>query len=157
MKTNVLMCLVTISLLACDVKPEPLTMGKDACFTCKMTLMDNKFGAEIVTKKGKVYKFDDLNCMIRFNNDGFEPQENIEHCLVVDFAQTHKLIEATKTFYCKSAKINSPMGSQVAAFEQKQDLEKFNSEWQGEILTWDELVTQFKIEQISPAKNHALK
>jgi copper chaperone NosL len=119
-------------------------MGKDACHTCKMTLMDNKFGAEIVTKKGKIYKFDDLNCMINFNNSGYEPEENIEHRLVADFVQTDKLVDATKTFYCKSAKINSPMGSQVAAFEKKTDLEKFNSEWQGSTLTWDELATLFK-------------
>src|SRR6185436_10723719 len=99
MKANILICLFAISLLSCNVKPEPLTMGKDACYTCKMTLMDNKFGAEIVTKKGKIYKFDDLNCMINFNNSGYEPKENIEQRLVVDFTQTDKLIDATKTYY----------------------------------------------------------
>lgn len=144
MKASILIYLIAITILSCTVKPEPLIMGKDACYTCKMTLMDNKFGAEIVTKKGKVYKFDDLNCMINFNNSGHEPEENIEHHLVVDFAQTNKLIDATTTFYSKSAKINSPMGSQVAAFEKKEDLEKFNSEWQGTPLTWNEVVTQFK-------------
>jgi copper chaperone NosL len=144
MKANMLIYLITISFLSCTVKPEPLTMGKDACYTCKMTLMDNKFGAEIVTKKGKIYKFDDLNCMINFNNSGYEPEENIEHRLVVDFTQADKLIDASKTFYCKSARINSPMGSHVAAFEKKEDLEKLNSEWQGTTFTWNELVTQFK-------------
>lgn len=142
MKANILICLLAVSLLSCNVKPEPLTMGKDACYTCKMTLMDNKFGAEIVTKKGKIYKFDDLNCMINFNKSGYEPEENIAHRLVVDFMQTDKLIDATKALYCKSAKINSPMGSQTAAFEKKTDLEKFNSEWQGIILTWNELAAQ---------------
>jgi copper chaperone NosL len=144
MKANVLIFLVAISLLSCNVTPEPLTMGKDACYTCKMTLMDSKFGAEIVTKKGKIYKFDDVNCMISFNNSGYEPEENIAHRLVVDFTQSDKLIDAANTFYCKSAKINSPMGSQVAAFEKKQDLEKYNSEWQGSTLTWIELVKQSK-------------
>jgi len=144
MKANILIFLVAISLLSCNVNPEPLTMGKDACYTCKMTLMDNKFGAELVTKKGKIYKFDDLNCMINFSKSGYEPEENIEHRLVVDFAQTDKLLDATKLFYCKSDKINSPMGSHVAAFEKKEDLEKSNSEWQGTTLTWKELITQFK-------------
>ena len=41
-------------------------MVKTPAYTCKMTLVDKKFGAEVVTKKGKVYKFDDLNCMIKF-------------------------------------------------------------------------------------------
>ena len=143
MKANILIFLIAISLLSCNVKPEPLAMGKDACYTCKMTLIDNKFGAEIVTKKGKVYKFDDLNCMINFNNSGYEPDENIEHRLVVDFTQPDKLIDATKIFYCQSVKINSPMGSHVAAFEKKLDLEKFNSEWKGTTFTWNKLVTQF--------------
>jgi copper chaperone NosL len=144
MKANILIFLVAISLLSCNVNPEPLTMGKDACYTCKMTIMDNKFGAELVTKKGKIYKFDDLNCMINFSKSGYEPEENIEHRLVVDFAQTDKLLDATKLFYCKSDKINSPMGSHVAAFAKKEDLEKSNSEWQGTTLTWKELITQFK-------------
>jgi copper chaperone NosL len=106
--------------------------------------MDARFGAEIVTKKGKVYKFDDLNCMISFNNSGYEPEENIKHRLVVDFTQPDKLFDATKTFYCKSTRINSPMGSQVAAFEKMADLEKYNSEWQGTTLTWNEMITQIK-------------
>lgn len=144
MKATILITLATISLLSCDIKPEPLTMGKDACYTCKMTLMDDKFGAEIVTKKGKIYKFDDLNCMVNFNNSGYEPEENIEHRLVVNFTKTDKLIDATNSFYYQSAKINSPMGSHVAAFENKEDYEKFNSEWPGTTLTWNELITQFK-------------
>lgn len=144
MKAKILICLVAVFLMSCNVNPEPLNMGKDACYTCKMTLMDNKFGAEIVTKKGKIYKFDDLNCMINFNKSGYESEENVEHRLVVDFTQPDKWIDAAKAFYVKSPKINTPMGSQVAAFEKKQDLEKFNAEMPGTALTWNELVKQFK-------------
>ena len=50
----------------CTQEPEPLVYGKDVCQFCKMTLMDHKFGAELVTNKGKVYKFDDINCMLNF-------------------------------------------------------------------------------------------
>ncbi|HTJ48137.1 MAG TPA: nitrous oxide reductase accessory protein NosL [Cyclobacteriaceae bacterium] len=143
MKTYLLL-LLPIVLLSCNVKPEPLTMGKDACYTCKMTLVDAKFGAEVVTKKGKVYKFDDLNCMINFINSAYEPEENISFRLVSDYAQPGKLLDATQTFYSKSNQIKSPMIGNVAAFEKKKDLEKFNTEWHGIILTWGELVTQFK-------------
>jgi copper chaperone NosL len=144
MNTKLLVLLMFISLMACESKPEPLVMGRDACHTCKMTLMDKRFGAEIISKKGKVYKFDDMNCMLAFRNAGNEPERNIEHCLVVDFAHAGKLIDATKTLYCQSPHINSPMGSHVAAFETSEDVNKYNSEWQGNSLTWNELVTQFK-------------
>ena len=135
---------LAVLFFSCSVKPEPINIGRDACFTCKMTLVDEKFGAEIVTKKGKVYKFDDVKCLIDFNNSGDEPKNNIAFLLVEDYAHPGKLMDATHVLYCKSSQIKSPMEGQVAAFERKEDLKKFNAEWKGIILTWDELVTQFK-------------
>ena len=134
--------LLCLSLLSCSVNPEPLVLGKDACYTCKMTLMDKKFGAEIVTKKGKVYKFDDLNCMIKFTSSGYEPAENIAFQLAVDFSNPEKLIDTQQAFYSQSDQVKSPMASHVAAFEKKEDLERYNKEWTGVILTWEELLKQ---------------
>ena len=36
------------------------------------------------------------------------------------------------------------MSSHIAAFEKKEDLEQYNKEWDGIILNWGELVTEFK-------------
>jgi copper chaperone NosL len=144
MKINLSILLLAATLASCSVKPEPLILGKDACYTCKMTLMDERFGGEIVTKKGKVYKFDDFNCMINFSKSGYEPDENIALQLVVDYAQPGHLVDVQKASYCKSDQIKSPMAGQAAAFEKKEDLEKFNSEWKGAVLTWAELVEQSK-------------
>ena len=141
---TVILFTLTILCHSCTVKPEPLIMGKDACYTCKMSLMDQKFGAEIVIKKGKVYKFDDLNCMINFNNSEFEPSENIAFRVVADFAHPQKLIDATQAFYIQSEHVKRPMGCHVAAFEKKEDLTTFKKELEGVILDWQELVTQFK-------------
>lgn len=92
-----------ISLLSCKAEPEPLRYGEDACHTCKMTLMDKKFGAELVTKKGKVYKFDDVNCMLTFYNSGEIDSREFAYRLVVDFSQPTTLIEAADAFYLKSS------------------------------------------------------
>jgi copper chaperone NosL len=73
---NVLLLAISIIVIACSIKPEPLQFGMDACYTCKMTLMDNKYGAELVTRKGKVYKFDDINCMLNFYHSGSEATED---------------------------------------------------------------------------------
>ena len=53
-------------LQACSGGPQPIQFGTDNCDNCKMTLVDRHYGCEIVTKKGKAYKFDDLNCMMAF-------------------------------------------------------------------------------------------
>lgn len=103
--------------------------------------MDKKFGAEIVTLKGKVYKFDDLNCMISFYNTGYVPEENIAKSLVIDFANPEKLIDVQTAAYVQSDKIKTPMVSQVAAFSSMDLMEPFNKEWSGKVMNWNELVS----------------
>lgn len=129
---------------ACSVKPEPLQFGKDACHLCKMTLMDNKFGGELVTKRGKVYKFDDINCMVNFYNSGYEPVEDFQHKLVIDYTNPGKLIEADFTHYLKSDKIRSPMASQIAAFADEATMKKFKQDWKAIYLSWQEVLVQYK-------------
>lgn len=133
-----------VSLLSCTAEPEALHYGHDACHTCKMTLMDKKFGAELVTDKGKVYKFDDINCMLTFFNSGEVEHRAFAHRLVVDFSQPAKLIPAADAFYLKSPDIKSPMAGHVAAFETKERMENLKKDLNGIYLVWGELVTQFK-------------
>jgi len=57
-----LCCLLT----ACSHEPDPIRYGKDACAHCKMTIMDKRFSAELITAKGKVFKFDAAECMAGF-------------------------------------------------------------------------------------------
>ena len=56
--------------------------------------MDQKFGGELVTTKGKVYKFDDINCLFNFYNGGSVNKKDFRFKLVVDFSQPEKLIDA---------------------------------------------------------------
>lgn len=131
-------------LASCTVEPEPLQYGQDACHTCKMTLMDRKFGAELVTTKGKVYKFDDVNCMLTFYHSGELEHRDFAYKLVTDFSHPAKLIEAADAFYLKSPAIKSPMASQIAAFQEKASMDEVKKEAKGIYLVWGELVTQFK-------------
>ena len=136
----IIVLLFCASLLSCGVDPEPLIMGKDACHTCKMVLMDKKFGAEVVTKKGKIYKFDDLNCLITFIRSGNEGEENIALQLVIDFSNPEKFIDTRQAYYSRSDQIKSPMSSHIAAFEKKGEVERYNKEWEGVILSWQEIL-----------------
>src|SRR5688572_8278026 len=144
MKIVFVLLLLVAFLNSCSVKPEPLNYGKDGCHACKMTLMDQKFGSEIVTKKGKIYKFDDVNCLISFYKSGYEPVDNIEHTLIVDFLKPGELLEAKTAKFIQSDAIRSPMASQVAAFSGDQNLDSLLKEWNGKVTTWNELLKQFE-------------
>jgi copper chaperone NosL len=144
MRASVLILISCALCFGCSVKPEPLRYGVDACHTCKMTLVDRKFGAEIVTTKGKVYKFDDMNCMVNFLNSGEVQDRDVAYRLVVDYATPEKLIPAGDAFYVKSDQIRSPMASGIAAFETEDAMRDQLRAWKGIYLTWGELVTAFK-------------
>ncbi len=138
---RILYLMLALVSLACSIEPEPLIYGKDQCHSCKMTLMDRKFGAELVTTKGKVYKFDDINCLFNFYNEGSVNKKDFRFKLVVDFSQPEKLIDAEKAVYLKSGEIKSPMASQVAAFESASS--EFTAEWNATEYKWGELQNQF--------------
>jgi copper chaperone NosL len=109
-----------------------------------MTLMDEKFGAELVTKKGKIYKFDDMNCLLNYYHSGLVPSDDFLHKLVVDFSNPSTLIDATQAHYVSSPGIRSPMDSQIAAFASQSTLEEFNKRWNGTHLSWAEVTSNYK-------------
>lgn len=138
---NFALIIISFFILSCAVEPEPLVFGKDQCHTCKMTLMDKKFGAEVVTKKGKVYKFDDINCLFNFYHGGTVDKNDVQHKLVVDFSSPEKLIDADKAYFLMSPEIKSPMASQVAAFESSPS--ELKTQWNATEYRWNNLQHQF--------------
>jgi copper chaperone NosL len=134
--------LLVLVLASCSTKPEAIVLGKDQCHFCKMTIVDEQFGAELVTKKGKVYKFDDMKCFLDYYNSGHESQDIYEHKLVVDFAGNGALIDAAGAHYLTSPEIRSPMNGQVAAFQSKPAMDEANKQWNGNHVSWEELAGQ---------------
>jgi len=123
---------------SCNVSPNPIIYGSDGCHFCKMTIVDKVHAAEVVTKKGKVYKFDATECMINFM-DEFDTSEIALH-LSNNFTEPETLIDATKATFLISENIPSPMGAFLSAFKNKVDAEKTQSEKGGVLYSWDKLL-----------------
>lgn len=129
-------------LLGCNVKPKPIDYGNDACHFCKMTIVDKVHAAEIVTKKGKVYKFDSTECMINFISE-FDANE-VELYLSNDYTNPEELTDATKATFLISENVPSPMGAFLSAFSSKAEAEKLQNEKGGNLYNWEELLVHFK-------------
>jgi len=132
----------TLVLSACSSKPKAIEYGSDGCHFCKMTIVDKLHAAEIVTKKGKVYKFDATECMINFLEE-FDAS-TVKLYLSNNYSNPEELIDATKATFLISENIPSPMGAFLSAFKNKDDAIKMQVEKSGDIYTWDELLTRFK-------------
>ena len=136
------MLLFLIAFSSCESGPQPITLGKDACTFCKMSIADNHFGAEIITKKGKIYKFDDTHCVLGFMKANTINNNDIKETWLVNYLEPHNFIAAQSAFLLESSELHSPMGGNIAAFENQGKLDEASKTIQGDkkITTWDEMV-----------------
>jgi copper chaperone NosL len=128
---------VCIFLVSCSTEPQPINFGKDLCAHCSMTIMDKKFGAEMVNSKGKAIKFDSGECMVGYINSE-NKFEAVQH-LIVNYNSEGELIKAEDAFFLHGGNVNSPMGGNLATFKTKADAEKIQGELGGDILNWNDV------------------
>ena len=140
LKTSLI--LLSLFLYACQAGPQPIEYGVDGCHFCKMTIVDQRHASELVTKKGKTYKFDATECMVHFIKD-FEA-EQIALLLSNDYTKSGELIDATTATFLISENVPSPMGAFLSAFENKQDALDLKRDKGGELFTWEELINHIK-------------
>ena len=121
----------------CSPTPKDISYGVDKCHFCKMTIVDNRHAAELVTTKGKVYMFDAIECMANYTKQDDEPAYSF--LLVNDYLQPSTLIPAKESYYLQSKAIPSPMGAYLSAFETEEQATTIQTTKGGEIYRWEEL------------------
>lgn len=139
---TLLMCSFSLLLFSCNGGPEPINYATDACKFCRMVIVDQQHGAEIVTAKGKIHKFDAVECMLNFSKD---LKDTIgTQFLVNEFVVPGVLRDAPKATYLISEGIPSPMGEYLTAFNSRDDAENARQQFGGQLFTWSEIQTHFK-------------
>jgi len=142
LSTAAIVIILSATLGSCNAGPEPIKPGVDNCYSCKMTVSDSRFGAELVTVKGKVYKFDDAHCIISYiKTKAIEPAA-IKDIYFSNFCSTHQLINVNKLSFLKADALRSPMGGNIAAFDNGDSLLQVQQRVAGTIVNWNELINQ---------------
>lgn len=136
-----LLFILAIAIASCSVKPQPIEYGSDACHYCSMTIVDRQHATQIVTNKGKAFKFDAIECMVNHLQE--VDKGTIDLFLTNGYTQPGELIDATKATYLISQGIPSPMGEFLTAFKNAEDAEKALEEHGGQLYSWKELLTHF--------------
>lgn len=138
MKTFALACIALLTLMSCGSnEPKPIKINTDACDFCKMTIANGKFGAELITKKGRYYKFDDLACMVQFaKSNTVVPYQSF---FVNNYTKDNTLIPAETAFFIKSDEINSPMRGNMAALATAAEQSEYAKKFNAQPLSWSEV------------------
>lgn len=127
--------LVTLLLAVnCTVEPQKIEYGHDGCSYCTMTIVDKKHAAQIVTSKGKVFKYDAIECLI--NDAKNHESKEIAFKKVADFSGIDKFVDAESATYLISPEIPSPMGKNLSAFASEKEAKAMQESKSGELYDW---------------------
>ncbi|MCB9260739.1 MAG: nitrous oxide reductase accessory protein NosL [Ignavibacteriales bacterium] len=140
---KIILCIILLLLFNyCSNKPEPINYGHDSCENCRMIISNPNYGAELVTSKGKVYKFDSIECLADFSMSN---ENNINTTLwVTNFNGNAELINKEVSFFLLSENLRSPMGLNLTAFSSIIELDNMKQQHGGSEIKWKELLGYVK-------------
>jgi copper chaperone NosL len=122
-------------MMSCKASFEPIDYGRDACAHCKMTIIDKRFAAEMLTGKGRAYKFDDIHCLKQYVADNNINDDKATFYIAPYGGESDKFLDATKAFYLQGSEFKSPMNGNYAAFALETEAKQLGSGLQ--VVTWE--------------------
>lgn len=137
-----------LAFAACQRGPRPLMAGTDACEFCRMTVSDVRFGAELVSRTGRVHTFDAVECLASFYLDA-EARDDVRGVFVSDF-ESGRLLPADSALFLRGGSLRSPMGRSLAAFAPDIGGAAIVRRYGGTVIRWADVLQEMKNEQLRP-------
>jgi copper chaperone NosL len=104
-----------------------------------MTITEPRLAAQLVTRTGKVFVFDEPGCLAGFLASGRVPPDKVHSLWVNDFLEPDSLLDATRAAYLRVEGINTPMGSHVIATRPGPRADSLRTALGGHALDWDQV------------------
>ncbi len=128
--------LLVVLISSCSAKgPEPIKLNTDSCDNCKMTIADARFACELITSKQRVYKFDDLACMVSYKKEHADKAQDALY-YVSDYLKPNQLSLAENAIFIQGDNVGSPMGGNMAAFSNKDSASVYKQQLSCEEANW---------------------
>lgn len=137
---NVLLLIAILCFSACITPQEtdPIAFGKDQCAYCRMTISNPQFGAELITDKGRVLKYDAAECLVNHLNNGAPAYQKL---YAVPYDKQKKLRAVEELHFLISPDFRSPMGANLAAFS---DTNNVDEKYHPQLMDWSTLLQKLK-------------
>jgi copper chaperone NosL len=140
MRTFILIAFIGLTFSSCGTTNfEPIDFGKEACAHCKMTILDRRYFAEMITKKGRVYKFDDVLCMKKFIDDN-NMSSHIGKLFVANYKDgKNGILDVNEAVFLHNTYFHSPMNGCCAAFQNIAQAQSLKDSLHAEIINWNKV------------------
>lgn len=141
MQRSILLTLLTVFILAgCGARgPAPINYGTDLCDYCDMTIADKAFGTEMVTTKGKILKYDSIECLAAAE---FEcgSSSDIHSRWATDFNHPGQFLNTDQAIIVATDRQKSPMGIGLVAVNDRTAADDLIAAKGGQVITWNETI-----------------
>jgi|EndMetStandDraft_3_1072993.scaffolds.fasta_scaffold61747_2 copper chaperone NosL len=136
-----LVSVAAVAMVACAAPgPGDIHYDTDACDHCRMTISDPKFAAQLVTRTGKIYRFDDPWCLASFVAAARVPDRDVHSIWLNDHAHPNTRVTSGDALFVVSDSIRAPMNGGAAAFGTRGDAEAFQSSAGGRVEHWADIL-----------------
>ena len=135
----ILPLLASLFLMNCEPTVQAINYGQDGCSYCRMTIVEDLYGAELLTSKGKVFKFDSIECLTAFVLKGEVKAEQTHGLYFTDFEDAGHLYPLNEIIFVQAKKLKSPMGLNLSAFRTQGTADNVAELYFGEIMTWEQV------------------
>jgi copper chaperone NosL len=122
--------------------PPNVRYGQEECAHCRMIVNDDRFAAAVITASGDAHKFDEVSCVIDYLAEHTGPVKGIW----VRGYRSGQWHDARQAVYAYGPKLQTPMGSGLAAVATREEADALAAEWGGKVLRFDELAEFLRLQ-----------
>lgn len=139
MKNVLFIISLSTIIAACSTQPVPINFGQEDCSYCRMLIADERYGGELVTTRGKVYKFDSIECMTAYILKEKKGSDDIKNLWTINFSNPGYFIDVSQSWFLVSDVLKSPMGLNLSAYDNPNTIQKTGNLNKGKIIRWQEV------------------
>ncbi len=138
----ILSCFLLFNFIHCGSNlPEEIVAGEHKCEFCKMGVVNQNYHSQILTKKGRRYHFDSIECMFSFWDKNID---KVEKVWVKDYLHPKDWIEIQNANFLKSEKLPSPMAANLSSYKSQKEAEDNRLLYGGVLMTKEEVMEYVK-------------
>jgi copper chaperone NosL len=119
--------------------PVPI-YPEDRCVACGMHILDTRYASEVILSNGEVLKFDDIGEMFLYLRSKKVAPEDVRALYVQDF-RSRQWLSAKEAIYVVSREIQTPMGTGVIAFANRDEAERTAQGLHGQVASFQDMMS----------------
>ena len=148
--TSLAALMLALSASACGSGPRPLVAGEDSCRYCRMTIDDSRFGAMVLTARGRLETFDSIECLAGYVSS-LASTSTPRAIWVADVENPSRWLDATHARFLYGGTLHSPMGRRLAALDGAADADAVQQRLGGELMSWPQVLTLVQSQAVPTA------